>query len=83
MTTLNTSELPIPAEQARKIAGLSKPAFWRAVADKRLPAPVYPAPRAPRWYPSEIKARLEETRKLPVEAKAERRGLRIAKEKAA
>jgi len=81
--TLQDADLPVSAETARQLAGLSKPAWWRAVADGRMPAPVYPAPRAPRWYPSEIKARLEQTRKLPVEAKAERREVRIAAERSA
>jgi hypothetical protein len=57
---------------------LSLPAFWRAVAGGRLPSPVYPAPRAPRWYVSEIRAALAGTRALPAEAKASRRAARLA-----
>ena len=63
---------------AADVCGLSLPAFWRAVAAGRLPAPLYPAPRAPRWRRSELLAALEATRALPAEAKAARRAARLA-----
>lgn len=62
----------LAANSARLEAGLSTPAFWRAVAVGRLPAPFYPAPRAPCWRRSEIRAALEATRALPADAKAAR-----------
>ncbi len=37
---------PLTAREAAKASGLSLSAFWRAVADGRLPSPVYPLPRA-------------------------------------
>ena len=56
---------------------LSLAAFWRAVGAGRLPRPLYPLPRAPRWRRSELKAALEATRALPAEAKAARRAVRL------
>lgn len=61
------------AREAARDVGLSLPAFWRCVSSKRLPAPVYPAPRAPRWYRSELRAAVKATRALPADAKASRR----------
>jgi predicted DNA-binding transcriptional regulator AlpA len=66
------------AESSAAEVGLSLPAFWRAVAAGRLPAPLYPAPRAPRWRRSELLGALEATRALPAEAKAARRAARLA-----
>ena len=75
---LAANDPPVPAKVAAPAAGLSISAFWRAVADGRLPAPVYPAPRAPRWFVSEIRAALAATRALPAEAKAGRRLAKLA-----
>lgn len=71
-------DAPVVVKVAADAAGVSVPTFWRCVAEGRLPAPVYPAPRAPRWYLSEIRAALEATRALPAEAKARRRSAKIA-----
>lgn len=68
----------LPADHAAAEAGLSLPAFWKAVAAERLPRPLYPAPRAPRWRRSELLAALEVTRALPSQAKAMRREARLA-----
>lgn len=51
---------------------------YKQVNEGRLPAPVYVAPRAPRWFRSELIAALEATRALPREARAARRAARIA-----
>ena len=67
------------AESSAAEVELSLPAFWKAVASRRLPAPFYPAPRAPRWRRSELLAALEATRALPAEAKASRRKAMLAK----
>jgi predicted DNA-binding transcriptional regulator AlpA len=67
----------LTAEDAAKEVGLSMPAFWRAVAALRLPSPFYPAPRAPRWRASELRAALEATRALPSEAVAARRAAKL------
>jgi len=56
---------------------------WKQVNEGRLPAPVYAAPRAPRWFRSELIAALEATRALPREARAARRAARIASSAAA
>jgi hypothetical protein len=53
------------------------------VNEGRLPAPVYVAPRAPRWFRSELIAALEATRALPRDAAAARRAARIASSAAA
>lgn len=76
-------DAPLTAEASAAEVGLSMPAFWRAVAAKRLPSPVYPAPRAPRWFRSELRAALEATRALPREQMAARRTARLAEKVAA
>ncbi len=68
----------LTAERAAAEVGLSLPAFWRAVASGRLPSPVYPAPRAPRWFRDELRAAMEATRALPARAKAARRAAKLA-----
>jgi predicted DNA-binding transcriptional regulator AlpA len=55
----------------------------KQVNEGRLPAPVYVAPRAPRWFRSELIAALEATRALPREARAARRAARLAPHEAA
>ena len=77
-----TSEL-LTAERAAEAVGLSLAALWRAVAVGRLPAPVYPAPRAPRWYRHELHTALEATRAMPREAMAARRAVKLAAARAA
>jgi predicted DNA-binding transcriptional regulator AlpA len=74
-----SSNRPLSAREAAGHVGLSQPAFWRAVAAGRLPSPVYPAPRAPRWFPSELRAALEALRCTPAEAKAARRSAKLAR----
>lgn len=64
------------AEQAAVEVGLSLPGFWKAVQAGRLPAPLYPLGRAPRWRLSELKASLEKTRALPSQQKQTRREAR-------
>lgn len=82
MPSPQTSEL-LTAERAAEAVGLSLAALWRAVAAGRLPAPVYPAPKAPRWYRHELHTALEATRALPREAMAARRSARLAASRAA
>jgi len=65
--------IPLPPKQAAQEVGLSIAAFWRAVAAGRLPAPVYPSPRTPRWFRSELRSALEATRALPASQKIARR----------
>lgn len=67
----------LTAEQSAAEVGLSLPAFWKAVAAQRLPAPMYPAARAPRWRRSELLAALESTRALPAVQKMARRAARF------
>ena len=38
---------------------ISRTAVYEGVRDGRLPAPIYPAPRAPRWRSDEIENHLE------------------------
>lgn len=68
----------LTAPEGADLVGLSIAAFWRGVASGRLPAPVYPAPKAPRWRRSELLAALEVTRALPREAMAARRAAKLA-----
>jgi predicted DNA-binding transcriptional regulator AlpA len=74
-----SSQGPLTAEAAAAEVGLSLPAFWRAVAAGRLPCPVYPASRAPRWFRAELHAALEATRAMPADAMARRRAARLAR----
>jgi hypothetical protein len=66
------------AEHAAVEVGLSLPGFWKAVQAERLPAPVYPLSRAPRWRLSELKAAVEKTRSLPSRQKEARRTASLA-----
>lgn len=75
---VTSDEAPLPPRAAARAAGLSLPSLWRAVAAGRLPAPVYPSPKAPRWFASEIRSALEATRQLPREAMATRRAAKLA-----
>jgi predicted DNA-binding transcriptional regulator AlpA len=68
----------LTARDAARTVGLSIPAFWKGVKDERLPKPVYPMPRAPRWFEDELFAAVEQTRASPTEAKAARMGRRTA-----
>lgn len=71
---------PLPPKQAAREAGLSLAAFWRSVADGRLPAPCYPAPRTPRWFRSELRDALEKTRALPAAQKMARRAAKTIRQ---
>jgi predicted DNA-binding transcriptional regulator AlpA len=68
----------LTAKNAAALVGVSLPAFWKSVAQEILPAPFYPARRAPRWSKAELLAALERTRKLPREAKWQRMTVRRA-----
>jgi predicted DNA-binding transcriptional regulator AlpA len=70
---------PLTADAAAELVGLSRPAFYAAVRNGRLPSPVYPAPRAPRWFASELRAALEATRALPRDQVAARRADKLAR----
>ncbi len=59
--------------EAAAFCGIGLPSLWRAVAAGRLPAPVYPLPRSPRWSAAELRAALEAHRALPREQMARRR----------
>ncbi len=72
----------LTAREGAAEARLSLAAFWRAVGAGRLPRPLYPLPRAPRWRRSELRAALDATRALPAEAKAERRATRLGLKRA-
>jgi len=74
---IHAAEL-LTADRAAEAVGLSLAALWRAVAAGRLPTPVYPAPRAPRWYRHELHAALAATRAMPRDAMAARRLAKLA-----
>jgi predicted DNA-binding transcriptional regulator AlpA len=65
------------AKETAAYLGLTVPGLYLGVANGRLPKPVYPLSRSPRWHRAEIDAALEQTRALPSEARAERRQKRI------
>jgi predicted DNA-binding transcriptional regulator AlpA len=68
----------LTAKESASEVRLSVPGFWRAVSSGRLPQPVYPMARAPRWFRSELRAAIELTRAMPREQKQARRTARIA-----
>lgn len=55
---------------------------YLAIKAGRIPPPVYPLSRSPRWRRSEVDALLEKTRTSPTQARADRRQARIDKQKA-
>jgi predicted DNA-binding transcriptional regulator AlpA len=61
---------------------VTEAAIYLAVKNQRLPRPVYPLSRSPRWRRSEIDAALEKTRAMPGVARAERRQAKLEKQKA-
>jgi predicted DNA-binding transcriptional regulator AlpA len=73
----------LTAEQSAAEVGLSLPGFWKSVQAQRMPAPFYPASRAPRWRLSELRRAVEQTRALPCEQKAARRSAKLAMQVAA
>jgi predicted DNA-binding transcriptional regulator AlpA len=81
-TDIRTADAALGAEAAAIFVGLSMTGFWKAVRTGRLPDPVYPLPRAPRWYPSELRASLELTRQTPRTAVADRRAARTLRDAA-
>jgi predicted DNA-binding transcriptional regulator AlpA len=70
----------LPPKTAAAAVGLSLPAFWKQVREARLPAPLYPSPRSPRWVLAELREALLKTRCLPSNAMAARRQARITRE---
>ena len=75
---MDPTELPLDAKSSALTVGLSLAGFWRAVRHGRLPSPVYPLPKAPRWYPSELRAASMKTRALPANQAAARSAARKA-----
>jgi hypothetical protein len=73
----------LTAREAAALSRLSVPAFWKNVGTGRLPAPVYPALRAPRWWRSQLVAAINATACMPVENKARRRKAKLERERAA
>jgi predicted DNA-binding transcriptional regulator AlpA len=67
----------LPPKTAAAVVGLSLPAFWTQVRDARLPAPLYPSPRSPKWVLAELREALLKTRCLPRDAMAVRRQARL------
>jgi predicted DNA-binding transcriptional regulator AlpA len=67
----------LDAREAAAEVRLSLPAFWKQVRQGRLPKPLYPAPRCPRWVLSELRDALLATRCLPSEAMDARRKAKI------
>ena len=71
----------LSADAAAEYIALSVPSFWKAVREGRLPAPVYPVPRTPRWVAAEIDAALEATRALPRDQMIKRRNEKAARDR--
>jgi len=73
-----TEDRLLTAREAAEALGLSLAGLWRGVAAGRLPCPVYPLPKSPRWRASELLAAVEATRALPREQMACRRATKVA-----
>lgn len=71
------SDPALDAKQSAAAVGVSLVTFWRGVASGRLPSPVYPSPRTPRWFHSELREAVLATRALPSEQKDARRAARL------
>ena len=67
----------LEVKEAAAEVRLSIPGFWKQVRSGRLPKPLYPAPRCPRWVLGELRAALLATRCLPRDAMAARRQARL------
>ena len=80
---MEIGESPLNAKKSAALVAVSVPAWWKGVAEGRFPTPIYPAPRAPRWYPSEIRAAVELTRALPRDQKNARRLAKASRQNAA
>jgi predicted DNA-binding transcriptional regulator AlpA len=78
----SATEPLVTLKQVAAYVGLTEPGVYNAIKAGRLPMPVYPLPRAPRWRLSEIDKLLERTRTSPTLARAERRQARLEKLKA-
>ena len=63
----------LDAEESADFCHIALPTLWTQVRARRLPEPVYPAPRAPRWWESELREALMRTRSSPAEQVARRR----------
>lgn len=74
---MDPTEFPLDPRGSARTVGLSLAGFWRAVREKRLPQPVYPLPRAPRWYPSELREAALRTRAVPAEQAATRAAAKV------
>jgi predicted DNA-binding transcriptional regulator AlpA len=63
-----------PADRLMTAADLAKflsvtgPTIYTAVKEGRLPAPVYPGSKSPRWLMSEVLVAVRATRAMPAEA---------------
>jgi predicted DNA-binding transcriptional regulator AlpA len=61
---------------------ITVPGLYLAVRAGRLPRPLYPLSRSPRWKRSDVDTFLEKTRTTPTQARADRRQARLDKQKA-
>lgn len=79
-----SDERPVDATRARAIVSdppMSSPTFNRGVRDGWLPQPVYVGPKMPRWWPSELRAAINNRRMSPQQAKEGRRQARLTRER--
>jgi predicted DNA-binding transcriptional regulator AlpA len=56
-------------------------AVYLAIKAGRIPPPMYPLSRSPRWRRSEVDEMLAKTRTSPTQARADRRQARLDKQK--
>jgi excisionase family DNA binding protein len=77
-----TIEPLMSAVDLAEYLAVTVPGVYLAIKNGRLPPPMYPLSRSPRWRRSEVDAFLEKTRTSPTQARADRRQKRIEKLKA-
>lgn len=66
----------LTVQEVAAMLGVTVASIWRGVADGRLPQPVYPLSRSPRWIRDEVNVAVEKTRAMPATAMLARRDAR-------
>ena len=69
----------LTANKSAALLGIHRASFYRGVAAGWLPVPVYPSPRAPRWWKSRLLEAVNNTAATPAKAKTARRKAKLAK----
>jgi predicted DNA-binding transcriptional regulator AlpA len=80
-TTAATIEPLLSAVDLAEYLAVTVPGVYLAIKNGRLPPPVYPLSRSPRWHRSEVDTFLEKTRTTPTQARADRRQAKLDRDR--